>query len=230
MAAEIILKVHKDYKESLATVRDIDILSIAEDQDDIWVRGIHEDHDLVNRLYQIRFTTKFFLRGNYLFTKSNQTPERAFFKATWVPIKSYIPVRFPIAALKGASSDYEIEFKLKKTTKLEPSIGILTNRDTIKEYIIDAPAFRYKQLTFARSNDNQVLILGTPLLPIKGQEVWAYNNVLIPNGYTFGTKHHLDLLSQNKDNNTFLLIKKDNSYQTISKRNIQPLHRNAFIK
>lgn len=229
MTAEIILKVHKDYKDSLATVRDIDLLSIAEDQEDIWVRGIQEDHDLVNRLYQIRFTTKFFLRGNYLFTKSNQTPERVFFKATWVPIKSYIPVRLPIAALKGISTDYKIDFKLKKTTQLEPSVGILTNRDAIKEYIIDAPAFRYNQLTFASSDDNQVLILGTPLLPIKGQEIWAYKNVLIPNGYTFGTKHHLELLKQHKDNDTFLLIDKNNSYQTILKRNIQPLHRNAFI-
>lgn len=230
MATEIILKVHKEYKESLATVRDIDLLLIAEDQDDIWVRGIHEDHDLVNRLYQIRFTTKFYLRDNHLFTKSNQTPERAFFKATWVPIKSYIPVRLPIAALKGTSPQYEIDFTLKKTTQLEPSVGILTDRDRIKDYMMDAPAFRYNQLTFASSQDDEVLILGIPLLPVKGQEVWTYNNVLIPNGYTFGTKHHLDLLSQNKDNDTFLLIKKDNSYQTISKINIQPLHRNAFIK
>lgn len=229
MATEIILKVHKEYKESLATVRDIDLLLIAEDQDNIWVRGIHEDHDLVNRLYQIRFATKFYLKDNYLFLKSNHTPERGFFKAAWVPIKSYIPVQLPIAALKGESPDYQIGFTLKKTTQLEPSIGMLTDRDSIKDYIIDAPAFRYNQLTFASSQDNQVLILGTPLLPVKGQEVWTYNNVLIPNGYTFGTKYHLDLLSKNKENNTFLLIKKDNSYETISKRNIQPLHRNAFI-
>jgi len=105
----------------------------------------------------------------------------------------------------------------------------LVDYNELKLYIETAPKFRLEPLQWVVL-DKSALILGNPLLPIKGNTYWLDHDFLLPTGYHFEwfalTKTIQEKLNPSGEN--LILWNLDNSYSTIPKTTIKQLSISSF--
>ncbi len=229
MKEEIVLKIAPKFKNTLAAIRDIPFIEIAEYLDFIWLKCTTEKEEIKERLYEVRFKNWYVLKDNYLFQKQHSTPEMRFFEVSWTPVHLYFKINLPIAAFSGKATSLKISLQLENHLQIEESIGLLTTKEILRSYLIDAPNFRFKNLKYAESDANDVFIFGTPFLPIQGITYWKFHNILLPNGKILKSKTHLALFKQSIADDSLFLITSDNTYQEILTKHVYPLTRKAIV-
>src|SRR5262249_30650712 len=105
------------------------------------------------------------------------------------------------------------------SVKEQPVYAVLADREPAGDYIQIAPKIRLSQLKWL-GIDNDILMLGTPVLPITGRSFWKHNDFLLPAGFEFefpllSNKLKLQLDHENKNvilwlqNNTYILLEKE---------------------
>ncbi|MGY6648576.1 hypothetical protein [Wenyingzhuangia sp. IMCC45574] len=226
---EVILSIDKKFKNSLADIRNLTSIKVAEHDDLLWIRVLIENEETLNKLYNVRFKEFYFIKDNYLFKRNKITPEMLLFNTDWTPINEYFTVSMPTVAFGGKIGQLEVHPKLRAHYLKEKTFGILVNTTDLEEYLIQAPSFRFKVLQYAKNDKHQIFVFGTPLLPIKGKSYWKYKEFLLPNGYILDSKSQLDILARKIDNSNYVLINEDNTYQIIPKEAIKPLTRKAIV-
>lgn len=214
---ELIFTLNKKDKSSLGTIRCLPELKVAEDDNALWVRGVYDDVATDKNIRQLPLQHSYYLdEDNLLFVPGGLTPVAILPELHWLPIADFIPIKMLVAALPG-------QLQQPAVTRVVPSVdhktgtALLTSLLQWKAYAETAPGIRLAQLQFAVSQNNEVLIMGTPLPPIPGKEYWTRNNILLPCGYDLEIPMAASFISEKLDpeQDGFLIFDTDGNCEKI---------------
>lgn len=182
---EIILTIAKHDLQSLGSIRDIDGLKAAADEEQIWIRGINSIIMELSPVKQLPVRNHFTIDKNgLLFPADNITPTGVMKEMEWMNINEFVTVELPSSAGPGELPP-PLFVSLIPSRKSDKGIALLTSLKIWKDYGETASRIRLSPLKFAVSENKEVLIIGEPLPSLPGREFWLNNDMLIPSGYDF---------------------------------------------
>lgn len=226
---ELVFVLSKKDLNFLETIRAYNNIKIAEDNDLLWVRYFSEIEELDKKIKKLPIKNRYKLdKKDNIFPIEKITPIGNIKNLQWFPINEYINIEIPNSLMSGIINQ-KYETKIIKSNFYQESSALITDFSTFINYIEIASEIRFKHLIFSLSNDNRVIIIGNPLPPIKGNEYWLKNNILIPCGYNFEIPIISSIISkkENLENNAFLLVNINNVYEKIQKENFVPVTRSS---
>lgn len=218
------------HKDHLAAIRPWQNLKLAYDQQLIWIRDLSYVQVESAEVKCIPYKTIYYERHGKLCLYNSLLPERHVPPLLWTPIERALPVKLPSFNHNYFGLEEKVTLQLiPSDTEYEAEV-MITSVATLKQYLEAAPAIRMGQLTWTLLNSDQVLLAGTPFLPIDGKAYWRKDHFIIPAGFEF----ELDMLCPgmnellNPDNDSWILWHTDNSYALIEKDALQALSLGSF--
>lgn len=184
-------------KEALGHVRTLAALQAARNGDTIWLRGIDANAKVDSKIKQLPLKATYLLgNDNLLFPQGTIIPQQVMPELIWVEIAKFITVEVATSAMPG-KTDEKVSIKLLPSQNVQPGEAILTPVFYLKQYAETAPQARLNAIKFAVNENNEALIIGSPLPPLPGNEYWRDNGLLLPCGFEFEIPVTAALFAQN---------------------------------
>ncbi|SHM32734.1 hypothetical protein [Flavobacterium chilense] len=224
------LEINKEHKDFLGAVRHWENLKIAFETNTIWIKEFSAEQINSAEVLQIPYTKTYELKDNLLFEIGKQLPTKKLPSGLlWSPVLRGLPVSLPNFNHNFFGIDQTLQITLKRSENVKEAHALLVEYQELKSYIELAPKFRLEPLQWIVIH-NKALIIGKPLLPLKGDTYWFKNDFLLPSGYDFEWTVLTQALKDklNPFDKNIILWNKDNSYSSISKQNIKPLSISSF--
>ncbi|MFD1602482.1 hypothetical protein ACFSJW_21355 [Flavobacterium artemisiae] len=224
------LEINKKHIDFLGAIRDWENVKVAFDSESVWVKDFHSEQLNAIEIQQIPFHVIYELKENLLFKRGSLLPVKKLPSGLlWSPIMRAVPVTLPKFNHNYFGIDQKLELRLKPSEIENEAYALLTNYDDLKDYIETAPDFRLKPLQWVIVKKN-ILIIGKPMLPIKGKTFWLKNDFLLPSGYDF--EHSILAKTIQENLNPFgedlIVWNTDNSCFKITKESLKPLSISSF--
>jgi len=213
----------------LGGVRNLPGLQVAEASGQLWLRGLPPTGEQPLAVRALPAHTAYTLDAQgRLFPAGSATPVARLPELSWQAIQSFVPLEMPTAALP-AQGALPYRPRLLASNRAEPGAGLLTTLAAWQAYAESAPEIRLQPLRFAVAADGRVLLLGTPLPPLPGQELWQQESLLLPAGFDLEAPLLGPLLAQklNPANDGLVLLGEDGSWEKVALDNLVPATRSA---
>lgn len=224
------LEINKEHKNFLGAIRHWENLKAAFETHTIWIKDFSAEQINSAEVLQIPYTKLYELKDNLLFEKGKLLPVKKLPSGLlWTPVLRALPVSLPKFNHNFFGIEKELKTTLKPSEDFKEAYALLVEYDELKTFIESAPKYRLAPLQWVIV-DKKALVLGTPLLPLKGDTYWFDNNFLMPSGYNFEW-HALTKTLQEKINpsaESIVLWNRDNTYSKIPIKNIKPLSISSF--
>jgi hypothetical protein len=227
---ELIIVMSQADKAALGSVRCLPGLQAAEDEGFIWVRGVNALDNIDLRIRQLPGLHTYTLDADdNLFPPGGLTPVAKLKPLKWVPVAEYITVTLPVSALPGKVS-LQHAIKLMPSGRSQEGHALLTDLATWKNYAETASLVRLQQTHFAVSENNNVLIMGTPLPALPGKEYVLQGTLLLPCGFEFDPPAISELVIARLDpsKESLLLFDIDGTWEKVPKTAFMPSTRSAI--
>lgn len=224
------LEINKEHKDFLGAVRHWENLKIAFETNTIWIKEFSAEQINSAELLQIPYAKIYELKENLLFERQKQLPAKKLPSGLlWSPVLRGLPVSLPNFNHNFFGIDQTLKIALKQSENVKEAHALLVEYQELKAYIESVPKFRLEPLQWVVIN-NKALIIGKPLLPLKGNTYWFKNDFLVPSGYDFEWPVLTQTLKDklNPFDKNIILWNKDNSYSSIPKQNIKQLSISSF--
>lgn len=230
MMTEHVLVLAVANREALGRVRHLPGLEVAEAAGQLWLRGLPATGELPLPVRGLPAVAVYVVDNEgRLFATGQRTPTaRLPAGLVWQPIRAFVPLELPTAALpaQGAPA-YRV--RLGASARAEAGVGLLTDLAAWHAYADTAPEIRLRALRFAVAADGRVLLLGAPLPPLPGQELWQHAGLLLPAGFDLAAPLLAPLLRQKLQAaaDDVLLFAADGSWERVPAAAILPVTRSA---
>lgn len=223
--SELIMVLSRADKPALGALRSLPGLQAADDGELVWLRGIAIAEEIDLRIRQLPALHTYELKdGELLFPPNALTPVSKLQTFNWQPLSQFITVTLPVSGMPGKITQQH-RVRLIPCDTADKSDALLTSLETFKTWVATAPKMRLQVLRFAVSENNRVLIIGSPLPPIPGREYIIRDGILLPCGYQFDPPAIAALL--NTDPDEWLLFEPDGHWQPVPKDCFVPVTRNG---
>ena len=226
---ERVLVLAQSDREALGNVRALPGLQVAAAQGQLWLRGLPATGPLPLAVRALPATAAYTLDAQgRLFPLGSLTPTAQLPALAWQPIHEALPLELLTAALPAQGAPrYRVQ--LVPSARPEPGAALLTTLAAWQKCAETAPEIRLRGLRFAVAADQRVLLLGTPLPPIPGQEYWLQERLPLPAGYDFEAPLLAPLLTQqlNPAGDAVLLMAADGSWERVPNAHLIPVTRGA---
>lgn len=229
IVTDYLLEIPAVHKELLGHLRHLSNLKAAFVEETLWVKEISPDQAESALIKGLPYSKLYYSKGGLLFFKDGLLPVRKLPQALWSPLAYVLPVELPSFNHNYFGISQKIEIKIMPSQKEQPVYAVLTDKTTGGDYIQRAPKVRLHKLKWLGIDEN-LLIVGTPLLPVAGRSFWMYNDFLLPLGFDFELpllakkfKQHLD-----PDNKLIILWQDNNTYLSVEKEAFMPLSISSF--
>jgi hypothetical protein len=143
----------------------------------------------------------------------------------WTPVDKALPVTAEGFNHHFFGIEQQHKINLIRTNREQEATALLAGIAEAGELIERAPAIRLEQLKWVLCGEEEVLITGTPLLPLNGKTFWRKGSFLFPAGYDLELPILEDLLAKKTDEGgTHIIWWKDaEHYKLLKKEWMQPL-------
>jgi MoxR-vWA-beta-propeller ternary system domain bpX2 len=225
-----LLEIDIQHKDFLGSIRHWDNLKVGFDEKSIWVKDFTNEQLYSSELQQIPFKEIYEVKDNLLFVKGSLLPTKKMRSGLlWSPILRALPVILPSLNHNYFGIDDKVTISIQPSQQEKEAYALLTDYATAKQYIESAPSVRLLPLQWIIIG-TKILLIGQPLLPIKGQTYWKNNHFLMPSGYDFEFHILSETIQQkmNSSQNNYILWEEDGRYITITKSDIQSLSISSF--
>lgn len=173
---------HADY---LGTVRHWDNLRTATDGEQLYVRDFTQAQFDSVEIKSIPYKKLYYLHGHKLFPYGSTLPShRMPSSLLWSPMDRVLTVERPHFNPNYFGLGQEVSVQLVPTDEERQAAALWVTRKALGEYLVAAPTLRVKPLQWIIVGQH-ALVLGTPLLPLQGDVLWAEGDFLVPAGYGF---------------------------------------------
>ncbi|MGI4867421.1 MAG: hypothetical protein ACRYFZ_26110 [Janthinobacterium lividum] len=214
---------------ALGAVRAVPNLQVAAEGGQLWLRGLPATGELPLAVRALPAIAAYTLDAqNRLFPTGQLTPTGRLPALTWQPIREFLPLEIPTAALPAqAAPAYRVQ--LVPSARAAGGAALLTTLAAWLAYAETAPEIRLRGLRFAVSAEARVLLLGTPLPPLAGQEHWLTEGLLLPAGFDFEAPFLAPLLARqlNAAGEDLVLFAADGSWERVPQAHLLPVTRGA---
>jgi hypothetical protein len=205
---------------------------MATDGDAIWVKDF--DYIQINALEvkSIPYKTLFYSKEGKLFLLNSALPDRNIPSLLWTPIERAIAIELPRFNHNFFGIEEKIELQIIPSQIEATAIALLTQIDLLKAYTITAPEVRLQKISWTLLNDDEVLLLGTPLLPISGKTFWQRGDFLLPTGFDVDLYLLIEILNLriNPERKNWVIWNPNSTYFLIPKSGMERLSLSGFRK
>jgi hypothetical protein len=225
-----LLEIDIQHKDFLGSIRHWDNLKVGFDDKSIWVKDFTNEQLYSSELQQIPFKEIYEVKDNLLFVKGSLLPTKKMRSGLlWSPILRALPVILPSLNHNYFGIDDKVTISIQPSQQEKEAYALLTDYATAKQYIESAPSVRLLPLQWTIIDD-KILLIGQPLLPIKGQTYWKSNHFLLPSGYDFEFSMLSETIQQkmNSSQNNYILWDEDGRHIIIARSDIQSLSISSF--
>lgn len=219
------LSIKKEHKNYLSVIRHWDNLKAAVDEDCIWIKDFLPEQINAPEIHQIPFKSVYELKEVFLFPVGSLLPSRKLPSALiWRSILNVLPVELPAYNHNYFGVDQQLQMELEASDIEREAYGLCVASEDFKNYIETAPAFRLERLQWVMADD-KIIVLGTPVLPVRGMTLWFTDDFLLPTGMKFNyqlltptLKYKLNPLGDH-----FVVFSQDGTFVIIPKNKFKPL-------
>lgn len=215
---------------ALGAVRHLPGLQAAPDAaGQLWLRGLPAQDPLPVELRALPARVAYGLdEAGRLFPAGRLAPTARLPALPWLPLRELLPLTLPPAALPAQDAP-RYRPRLLASAQPQPGAALLTTLAAWAAYAEAAPEIRLQSLRFAAAADGRVLLLGAPLPPLPGQELWQLAGLLLPAGYALEAPLLAPLLSRQLSpaGTELLLFAPDGGWEPVPLTQLLPATRAA---
>ncbi len=158
---------------------------VAEDQETYWLKSEIGDGSPPLALQQLPAKGRYWIDEDHrLFPIEGLTPIATLPTLEWTPIASFVSIELPIAALPAQVTE-KVSVQLIRSTEQQEANFLLLPWQLWQDYALATSNIRLKPLSFAVSQEAQVMVYGRPIPSLPGQLFWQTQQVLLPAGWKF---------------------------------------------
>jgi hypothetical protein len=186
----------KEDSATLASLRLISGVEVAETNGQIWLRGKGGSETLEPRLASLPALERFeWLHENKLRRIDQRVPSRRLPELQWKAIGAWTQVRLPLAAFP-ADLPAKVALHLVRSTDEQPPTLLLTSIREFRTFSKNAAAIRLNPLRFAANAAGEVLIRGNPLPPVPGRRFVLHSRIAAPAGFSWRPAVAIEVLER----------------------------------
>lgn len=179
------LSIPSPHKQAIYKLRKWSHLKIARDEDLIWVRGFTKTEIESTDVLKIPRIERYYLRGARLVLYRKSLPDIVEPTLLWSPIQRGLKVSLPKENFNYFGINQVQRINLVPSERNKAINATIVQLDHLERYLFIAPKIRLKSLKWTIIENDMAIILGRPLLPIQGQDLYQNSCFLIPAGYKF---------------------------------------------
>jgi hypothetical protein len=225
-----LLEIGQQHLDHLGPIRHWGQLKIAASPGVYWVAGLTSDQLMAPAIKSIPFKSIYYTAGQRLFPQGGFVPVKKLpLDLVWMPLEKGLPLTLPSFNHNYFGIPEKINIRLAASRKEEEAVALLTSKRLLADYILSAPAVRLTSLRWVIVDD-EVLILGKPLLPLPGESYWERGDFLLPVGLDLEWPALAEMLNRelNPDGDKRLVWDRDSRYWVIAKEQFAPLSISSF--
>lgn len=226
----LILKIARKHQELLETIRHWHDLKVAFDGDLIWIKDFTTEQFSSATVLQIPYTTLFEEKNNLLFLKGSLLPQQKMpLGLLWSPILRAFPIELPPLNHNFFGINEKVSLQIVRSEIEAEAFVLVTSLQKASYYILNAPEIRLQNLKWIVVED-EVVLFGTPLLPIEGKTYWKNNDALFPSGFHFEFPILGETIQEkvNPAGDYWVFWQADSSYFKVFKDDVKPLSISSF--
>ena len=158
-------------------------LKMAIDKDWIWIRGFTLADIESTSVLSIPSIKRYYLKGTHLVPYGKTLPAMIEPNLLWSPIYRGLKISLPKENFNYFGIDQTYKISLVPSEEIKPINATLIDLNILETYMHSASNIRLKNLQWTILNEDKALIIGTPILPIQGQDFYQYACFLLPAGW-----------------------------------------------
>ena len=225
------LSVSADYKEAVYELRKWSNLKMAVDHHLIWIRGLSEEEIESATVLSIPSIQRYYLKEAQLVPHRKRLPVMIEPNLLWSPIHRGLKVRLPKENFNYFGIEQTYKISLVPSEKVEPINTTIVDLAVLEKYIHTASSIRLKRLKWTILENNKALIIGTPILPIEGQDLYQNLCFLIPAGWKLKNENMVSTYKHALGESIeYWYLLDENSLTKVSKAHFTQLSKGSFIK
>lgn len=225
----ILLQIAHQYVHFLGGIRDWQNLTVAKADDSYWVRGFTEAQLERLELRSIPYMQLFEKKGDLLFPMGEALPNTSYPEFHWIPIDQAITVELPTFNHNYFGQEEEVMVRIVPSDKQEEECLLLTTWEDLRACVSTLPAIRMEGLEWMVLDRENVMIFGSPVLPVRGKTYWMCGRSILPVGYQFeypGLLHQVAIKAE-IGASEWLFWQEDQSCSIIQRDHLRPLSRSS---
>lgn len=195
-----------------------------------WLAGLSEE-EIDSKYIQGIPTKKIYAeKSGMLFLYKSSLPSMRIPDVLWTPIDRALRIEVPSYNENYFGLKDEIKIMLIPSDMCSLPSAMLVELDVLEKYLNQAPAVRLSRIKWVLVNGNKALLLGSPLLPIKGCTYWNRGRHFLPEGYDLEL-HSLQSDIDKKlniDTTQLSFWNEEGTFQLINEDDFVPLSRSSF--
>jgi len=207
-------------------------LKMAKDEKLIWVRGLTQNEIESDSVLKIPLIKRYFLNSAQLIPYGKSLPAMVEPNLLWSPIQRGLKIALPKENFNFFSLEQTFKIALVPSDEDRVIDVTIVDLSTLGKYLETAPRVRLKNLKWTIIENKSALIIGTPLLPIKGQDLYQLSCFLIPAGwkleYEMFSKIFKEALGESIE--YWYLMDKNSKISKLSKAEFNSLSKGSFVK
>lgn len=215
-------------KSALAGIRHWNNLKIASEGNKTWVTGFTALQIQDVLIQQLLNTQTYYAKEDKLYPLHSILPTQPIPNLLWTPIERALTLNLP-QITENPTPITTLNIQLTAYEQEHPSCALLCEIEELGNYLNTALEVRLAPLSWIRLG-KQVLILGTPLLPLPGQVFWETQHFLLPIGYHFEWHTLTETFAQmlNPTQNQWVIWTDTTTYSILPKTAFQPLSLSSY--
>lgn len=226
------LSLNSQYKKAVYELRKWSHLKMAIEGNLIWIRGLTEAEIQSPKVLQIPSIERYYLKGAHLIPFGKRLPALIEPNLVWSPIQRALKISLPKENFNYFGINQTYQIALVPSMDVRPVTATIVALKDLEKYIFDALNFRLKNLKWTILENEKALIIGTPMLPIQGQDLYEDACFLLPAGkklkYSNLVKVYAAALGDSVD--YWYLIDEQSSIQKLRKADFTKLSKGSFMK
>lgn len=239
MSSQWVIQLALTDAASLAPLRLTRGIEVAEKELFVWVRGASGDEKIERLLRALPAVARYEVTGGIrLRNLETRIPAETLPALNWQPINTWLRVRMPLTNPHAPSppphvGGYEgpgsVPLRIVRSTEERPNALLITSLDDWREFALNAPEIRLRQLRFAVDAAGNVVVRGKPLPPVPGRQFVLDGNVAVQAGFTWEPAVSADVLSRRLglSADALALFHEDGSFSRIEAEQFVPATRSA---
>jgi hypothetical protein len=235
---------------SLAPLRLIRGIEVAEKDSFVWARGANSDEKIERLLRALPAIARYEITaGNRLREVESRIPSESLPALNWQPASTWLRVRMPTGpltpsfvksttegrpALSPSDGEREslrrVSLRIIRSAVEQPIDLLVTTLEEWREFALNAPELRLRQLRFAVDETGNVIVRGKPLPPVRGRQFVLDGNIAVQAGFTWEPAVSADVLSRRLglSADALALFHDDGTFSRIESEQFVPATRSAI--
>jgi hypothetical protein len=240
MSSQWAIRIALTDAESLAPLRLSRGIEVAEKDSFVWVRGPSSDEKLESILRALPAIARYEVTGgNRLRNLESRIPAETLPALNWQSASTWLRVRMPTGSSPRPSPPVDekeeevslpaVSIQIVRSAEERPIALLRTSLAEWREFALNAPEIRLRQLRFAVDEAGNVVVRGKPLPPLPGRQFVLHGNIAVQAGFAWEPAVSADVLSRRLglSADALALFHQDGTFSRIEAEQFVPATRSA---